>query len=382
MTEAPELPFPLDEYRFRLERVRARMDKRGLDLLLVHNLSDQCYLTGYQTFDPVGYSCFFLPLEGEPVIQVWKAETANVRLNAWVEEIESWETATDPFQVTRRILEERGWAAGRIGVDEEALTLGDYRRLQDAIGRSELVNLTHFISTVALVKTPREIDLIRRAGGITQLGMDAAIAAAVPGATDNDIAAAGYGAMIGGGSEYMCYAPIVTSGARSGTPHTTHKRNPLASGDPVFLEFGACIHRYSAPQMRTAILSPSAPELTRMAEGCLTALNDVIAAAKPGITGDELAQAGSRGVEMAGPDVYYHGVFACSVGLGFPPTWEDHPTFLTAGSTTVLEPGMVYHLPIAFRLAGKGCVGFSETLVVTDDGCEVLTQGERALVVK
>jgi Xaa-Pro dipeptidase len=119
-----------------------------------------------------------------------------------------------------------------------------------------------------------------------------------------------------------------------------------------------------------------------MAEGCLTALNDVIAAAKPGITGDELAQAGSRGVEMAGPDVYYHGVFACSVGLGFPPTWEDHPTFLTAGSTTVLEPGMVYHLPIAFRLAGKGCVGFSETLVVTDDGCEVLTQGERALVVK
>ena len=188
--------------------------------------------------------------------------------------------------------------------------------------------------------------------------------------------------MIAAGSEYMCYAPIVTGGARSGIPHTTHRRIPLKEGDPVFLEFGACIDRYNAPQMRTVFLSPADPRLTRMAEGSITALNDAIAAIKPGAVGDDLAVAGRRGVEMAGPDIYYHGVFACSVGLGFPPTWEDHPTFLTRGSTTVLEPGMVFHLPIAFRLAGQGCVGFSETVAVTHDGCEVLTSGNPEVAVK
>ena len=163
MIEAKELPFPLCEYRARLERVRARMAEEGLDLLLIHGLSDQCYLTGYQTFDQVGYRCFFLPVEGEPAIEVWKTEAEGVRLNAWVEEIVPWETGADPFAVTRRILQERGWTGGRIGVDEEALTLGGYRRLRDAVGRAELVNLTHFVSAVRLVKTPREVEMIRRA---------------------------------------------------------------------------------------------------------------------------------------------------------------------------------------------------------------------------
>ena len=382
MREAPELPFPLDEYRLRIDRVRSRMVDEGLDLLLIHDLPNQFYLTGYQTFDAVGYSCFFLPVEGEPVIEVWKTEVANVQLAAWVEEIVPWETGTDPFLLTGKILEERGWSGGRIGVDEEALTLGEHRRICDIAGRAELVNVTHFVSSVRLVKTAAEIDMIRRAGQITAQGMTAAIDAAVPGATDNDVAAAGCRELIGAGSEYMCYAPIVTAGSRSGTPHTTHKRQKLKSGDPVFLEFGACIHRYNAPQMRTALLEPSDPDLVRMAEGSIAAINDVIAAIRPGITGDDLATAGRRGVDAAGPGIYYHGVFACSVGLGFPPTWEDHPTFLTQGSTTVLEPGMVYHLPIAFRLPGRGCVGFSETVAVTQDGCEALTSGNPTLATK
>ena len=382
MLEAKELPFPLDEYRARLKKVRAGMVEERLDLLLIHDLADQFYLTGYQTFDQVGYSCFFLPVEGEPLIEVWETEAGGVRLNSWLKEVVLWETGTDPFVLTRRILEERGWTGGRVGVDEEALTLGEYRRLRDAVRGIELVNLTHFISAVRLVKTPREVEMIRRAGRITELGMEAATAAVAPGVTDNSVAAASYTAMIGAGSEYMCYAPIVTAGARSGTPHTTHKRQILHPGDTIFLEFGACLHRYSAPQMRTVFLSPPAPEMARMAEGALTTLNDVIAAIKPGVIGDDLAQAGRQGVEIAGPDIYYHGVFACSVGLGFPPTWEDHPTFLTQGDTTELNHGMVFHLPIAFRLKERGCVGFSETVVVTEDGCDVLTRGERDLVIR
>src|SRR5262249_47151841 len=81
--------------------------------------------------------------------------------------------------------------------------------------------------TVKTVKSPCELQYVRQAASWSTLGMHAAIDAVTEGATDNDVAAAAYHAVIRAGSEYMCYAPIVTSGRRSGVPHSTHQRVPL-----------------------------------------------------------------------------------------------------------------------------------------------------------
>ena len=129
--------------------------------------------------------------------------------------------------------------------------------------------------------------------------MAAAIDAAREGATDNDMAAAASEALIAAGSEYMCLSPVVTSGRRSGILHSTHKRNRLETGD-VSAEMGGCIHRYTAPTMRTVFIGEPPAEARRMAEACLTALDNILNTIRAGITADEVAQAGWEGMSLAG----------------------------------------------------------------------------------
>ena len=180
----------------------------------------------------------------------------------------------------------------------------------------------------------------------------------------------------------MCLSPVVTSGRRSGILHSTHKRNRLQTGDVVLLEMGGCIHRYTAPTMRTVFIGEPPAEARRMAEACLTALGNVLDTLRAGITSDEVAQAGWEGMNMAGDGLVFHGNFGYAVGAGFPPTWADDTASIMSGIDTVLRPGMVFHHPVALRRMGRYGTAFSETTVVTEDGCEVLTRSPREIVIR
>ena len=95
---------------------------------------------------------------------------------------------------------------------------------------------------------------------------------------------------------------------------------------------------------------------------------NVLSTIRPETAADEVARAGWAGIADAGEDFVFHGNFGYAVGASFPPTWAD---------------GMVFHHPEALRRMGRYGVAVSETSVVTDSGCEVLTTGvERELFVK
>jgi Xaa-Pro aminopeptidase len=116
-----------------------------------------------------------------------------------------------------------------------------------------------------------------------------------------------------------------------------------------------------------------------LANACLTALNNVIATMRPGVTGDEVAQAGMEGIKLGGEGTIFHGCFGYSVGASFPPSWADGGISLFLGTQTELKPGMVFHIPMGLRLLGQCGAMFSETVVITDTGCEALTSTERRL---
>ena len=78
----------------------------------------------------------------------------------------------------------------------------------------------------------------------------------------------------------------------------------------------------------------------------------------------------------------FHGVFGYAVGVSLPPGWADGTSTISLGQETVIEPGMVFHHPVALRRIGQYGVAFSETTLVTDTGCEVLTGFERKIHVK
>jgi Xaa-Pro dipeptidase len=381
---APELSFPRSEYEQRLDRARARMDERGVDVLLVHHFPDVCYLSGYHTLFLNGYASFVLPMTWEPSLIIWENEAANADLTSWVERIAGYRTGGDPIALTADVLAGQGLASATVAVQQATtfLPVRDYLSLVEALPEATFVDGSDLVPPVKLIKSSREIDYIRRAAQITAKGMAAALEAAKPGVTDNAIAAAAYEALIAGGSEFMAMDPVVSAGVRAGIHHCNHRRSEIHEGDTVLLEMGAAVHRYSGPMMRSLVLGEPPETVKRMAEACKEALNAVIAAMEPGVTFALVAAAGKSGILRAGPEMEFHHTYGYSIGLGFPPTWADCPVTIREEDATLLEPGMVFHHTMSLRDVGEYGVALSETVAITEDGCEVLTDFPRKLFVK
>jgi Xaa-Pro dipeptidase len=225
------------------------------------------------------------------------------------------------------------------------------------------------------IKSPPEIECIRRAAQITSRAMSAAIETVRDGATDNDVAATAYAAMIGAGSEYSAYPVIVTTGTRSSIPHSTFRREPIRAGDPVFIEIAAVINRYHAPMMRTAVLGEASPHLRELIDAASASVDALIAGIRPGRRVADVAAEAQRCLDQLDERVVWHGFFGYSVGLGFPPEWSDCPSLvIRLDSSDVLKPGMVFHASTSLRDVGVCGATRCETVLVTEGGSEVLTR--------
>lgn len=380
-----ELSFPLSEYQARIDKVKTTMTQRGLDVLLVHSLPAICYLTGFQTLSIRSYSCFVLPVDGSPKIVTERDEQWNARLNSWVDNLFTYARGENPVQVTVEVLEGHRLHSSRIGVENASryLTPLDYSKLLKSLSPAVLIDSSDIIPICMLIKSAREIEYIRQAAEITVHGMRAAIESAATGKTDNDVASAASQVLIASGSEYMSSNPIVCAGRNSGIPHGHYSRRKLCRGETILLEMGACVHRYSAPLMRTVTLGEPTDTVVAMASACKRALEDVISLMRPGIPFADAAFKGKAAITAAGSSMIFHGTYAYSVGLGFPGTsWADCPIEVRDNVPTVFQPGMVFHLPMSLRDAGKYGVAFSETVVITNQGCDVLTKIARELFLR
>jgi Xaa-Pro dipeptidase len=148
----------------------------------------------------------------------------------------------------------------------------------------------------------------------------------------------------------------------------------------VLIELGACVSRYGGALMRTAVLGSPSPEVKAMSDVVLKALNAAIAAIRPGVTAGSVDQACRGVIEEAGYEAMFRKRTGYSVGVAFAPDWgEGHIVSLRKDDPTELVPGMIFHIPPALRSFQRMCVGLSETVLVSDSGCEELTEHPRKL---
>jgi Xaa-Pro dipeptidase len=383
MTHIPrQLVFSQEEYRRRLAAVQSGMAGRGLDALLLYSPEHIFYLTGYQTFGLFTYLAALVPSRGAPVLILRYLESFLAKLYAWVPEVEIWDDHEDPVDVTVRVLRERELAGRRrIGTEDRVLAYDLRRRLAQALPDATLDDGTGLVEQVRIRKSPEEIAYMRKASEYSTVGMAAGIRECTAGRTENDVAAAVFDAMTRAGSEYSPHDPIVTSGWRSGVPHSTYERRRLEPQDTVLLEITGTHYRYVAPLMRTAVIGTPTPKVREMAALVLEGLQAAIETIRPGVTAGEVDDACRGVMERAG---WYEGFrkrTGYSVGFGFPPSWnEGHIISLRKGERAVLAPAMVYHVPVTLRDYGVSTVGLSETILVTETGREVLTKFARELL--
>lgn len=380
-----ELAFTVSEYRLRIEKVRKVMDEKGLDVLLVTFTPNVSYLSGYQSFGSGWYSCMVLPREGEPILHMHGLEIGPAMLTSWIKDIRGvpWSYDDGVADGLAGILKERRLEGRRIGLETKRRGFGIelYEGLKRALPDATLVDASSVVARPRMIKSPAELDYMRRSAEIAKKGLAAVLPAIKPGVTDNQIAAVLYQTLINEGSEYFSTQPIVSAGQRNCFGHTTFRRTPIQAGDTVAMEFGAAYQRYTSAIFHTvAIGKPSSLVQTRTRVINET-LDLLFQAVKPGRIAHDIAREigdGLNEISSIPSNVYVYGY---SIGLGFPPTWSEDLYFIREGVELELKPGMTFHSPLSVRIPGTPGVGFSETWVVTETGCEILTLHDRELTV-
>ncbi|PWG61544.1 aminopeptidase P family protein [Spiribacter halobius] len=377
-----DLPFDESEYRGRHEALAARLAESGLDALLITDAADICYLTGYNTFE-VSVHTALLAAADRLVLQVPSIETGPAVTGSRVDEVMGyrWEGAAGAVAQLAGAIGDLGAGDGAIGVDDWSAGLRPALRqgLQEALPRARLVDASGLVDGLRIIKSPAELAYLGESARLTRAGIDAAAATVRPGVSDQTIAAAAAEAMLAGGSEFMSMQPIVTAGWRSSVIHTNHRRHEVAAGDPVFLELGACWQRYTAPLMHTVIAGTPTADMVAIHRRCRAVYEAVTAAMRPGESFDQAAAAAEAALEPDAHRVFFSGVFGYTVGVQFPPSWVEGSGFIARGETRTFEENMVFHLPLCLRLPGAWGIGVSETVRVTPNGAEPITNNDWTL---
>jgi Xaa-Pro dipeptidase len=258
-----------------------------------------------------------------------------------------------------------------------------YRRLRDALAAKTVVPIDDLVVRLRLIKSPLEIAAIREAARVTSAAMRAALATVAPGVSEREVAATSFATLVREGSEYLGMEPFVASGTRSGAIHASWSDRIVGDHETVLIEIGAAVKRYHAALMRTAAVGELPAPLQQMADVCVAALTAAVAQVRPGNTAEMVDRACKEVIAAGGLLDCYRKRTGYSVGLAFAPDWgEGHILSLREGERTPFAPGMVVHVVPALRQAGLGGVGFSETVLVTPDGHEVLTSVPRTLAMR
>lgn len=371
--------FPDEEYDARLKRVRQAMEAENLDACVLSVPESICYLTGLNHWGYFALHVLIVPRAGSMclITRAMERVTVETQLTSRVE-FRGHKDSETAVGLAIAVLKEKGLAKGRIGVDLDAVyrSYNKTKQLIESLPDVTWSDSQDFVDKLRYVKSPLEIAAMRQAANITERMMEAAITATVAGVNEKAIAAEVYKEMILAGGEPPSFGPFLRPKSRLGEEHGTWGSGFLEPDDRLFVEVSGCYQRYHAPMGRFVYLDP--PKGTdEVQKVCLDAFNAVTNTMKPGVTADAVYQSWQGVVNDAGLSEYKRHHSGYMVGMTFPPTWMEGATNrvlgLREGSDMVLEAGMTFHVLSWLVGSRLGDYFVSDTVLVTENGGEVLT---------
>lgn len=378
---ASALPASIHEYQERLAWLQSELRRRRLAGILLFDPENVFWLTGYQTIGYFTFHATFVGLDGPPTII---ARVVNRDLAMSYPTIGAFEAivdTADPISVLSGFLASNTKDES-IGVETSSrhLSVADHSRLI-VEAPCKFVGHNGIIESRRAVKADWEIDKMHLAARAAEAGLQAAIDEIAPGKTENDIAAAMFDGCIRAGSEYLGHPPLVVAGPTTSLCFAMWQRRQVHEGDVVLLESAGCVDRLHAMLSRPVIVGKPTDEQIEAADALQGVLKAAIEAIQPGLTAGEVDRLCRDVVEKRGLGSFFRHRAAYGIGIGFPPNWsEGHIYAIRPDDPLILQPNMTFHvIPTLFKPTFGMC--FSDSVVVTEKGCELLTNFPRRLFV-
>jgi len=351
--------------------LRVMLSDLGLDALLVTNLINLRYLTGFTG--------------SNGALLVTADEQSSIFCTDGRYETQSSVEVPD---LTRRIdrpsdLSLLATASGAVGFEATAVSVAQSAQQRAAAVRCALVETFELVEQLRAVKDGGEIDLLRSACAVADQALAELIIAGgiAPGRTEREVGLDLDERMRKLGAAGPAFETIVAAGPNSAIPHHRPTARPLAIGDFLKLDFGAAVAGYHSDMTRTYVMGQPADwqlEIYRLVKMAQSAGRD---AAVVGASGADVDAAARNLIAAAGYGPSFSHGLGHGVGLEVheaPSLARGQPGIIRADMCVTVEPGV--YLP------GRGGVRIEDSGVVRGQGSakpgyEALTLTPRDLVV-
>ena len=352
----------------RAARLIALLPETGIDLMLVTDLVNVRYLTGYTGSNGLA----LLGAETRAFITDFRyVQQAAEQVDR------SFERRRAPLELIEAIGEVVPDAPLKLGYEEAHISVRDCRQLREALPeRVELIGVEGVVERLRAVKEPQEVVRIREASELADAALEEVLSEGLIGRTERQIAFALSQKMYERGAARPSFETIVAAGAHAALPHAAPRDAEVRSGELVVIDWGAELDGYCSDCTRTlAAGEPGAEEreIYRVVlEAQLAGLHAVTASASArhvDSAARELIAAAGHG------DQFGHGL-GHGVGLAVhegPRLSQRSDAVLEAGNVVTVEPGI--YLPNRFG------VRIEDLVVVSAEGCEILTSISKELTV-
>ena len=385
--------FEKQEYEIRISKVRKSMNEKNIEVLIVTDPSNMAWLTGYDGWSFYVHQCVVLSLEGEPFWYGRGMDANGAKLTVFMQHENIIGYPDDyvqnpekhPMDYLSEILTEKNWAQKTIGVEKDNyyFSASCLESLQRNLVQANFVDSTGLVNWQRTVKSPRELEFMRKAAKIVEKMHARIFEVMEPGMRKNDLVAEIYHSGItgteDGGGDYAAIVPMTPTGADASAPHLTWDDQPIPNNSGTFFEIAGCYRRYHCPLSRTIYLGQPPQKYLDVEKAVLEGIEAGLEAAKPGNFAEDIEAAWRKTISKYG----YEKESRCgyAIGLSYPPDWGERTVSFRKGDKTVLEPNMTFHFMPALWFDDWG-LETTESIVITDSGVETLANVPRKLFVK
>jgi Xaa-Pro aminopeptidase len=360
--------------------VRATLETLTLDAIVVTTASNIRYLANH-----IGSAgIFVLTREGAHLVVDFRYDAAVQALQASpaaCPDLHVWPVPASYDEALLECLSAIGVAT--VGFEAAHLTVARHDWLLRTIAaRSAAITLRpteRVVEQARIVKDASEIAVVRDAAWRLTDVAEATFRAVRAGVTERAVAATLEAAMRDAGYERLAFDTIVASGPNSALPHHRAGDRVLAAGDLVVLDFGGVLDGYCCDLTRTVSVGPPSADARRVYGAVLEAQQAAIAAVAPGVTTSAIDFAARSTLESYDlGEAFGHGT---GHGLGIDVHEEPRVARHRPDAPAVpVAAGMIFTIEPGAYLPGWGGVRIEDDVLVTTDGCEVLTSVTRELL--
>ncbi len=367
------IPITREERQARLEHARKLMAESSLDAIVLMEGTSLKYFSGIRWWGGERTFVMVLPAKGQsfyvcPAFEEGRArEQINNAPDGADPDVRTWQENESPYELIAQGFKERGSATGRIGI-EETIRFVFADGIAKAVPQATLTSATPVTAGCRMIKSPREIALMRLASAVTLEAYEAAYLAVKDGMTQaqvEDLVQKAHQQLgFTGGADAQV-------GEFSAFPHGSVTPQVVHEGTIVLMDGGCAIEGYESDITRTFVLGKPSDKMKSVFDIVHRAQSAALAGARPGVECGSIDDAARKVIVDAGygPD-YKFFTHRLGHGLGmdgheWPYLVRGNPFKLQANITTSNEPGIYIRGEFGIRL--------EDDMHVTENGAELFT---------